>query len=232
MHSVVIGSSPWTPRRYSPLAWWRADVGVSLVSSAVAGWGDQSGRGVHLAQGTPGLRPTYVTSGARKGQPCVETTTTGQLLTAAGVTLPREIAVWVVTGTVATAGFALTHLVGSNRSHYLYLPGVAAFSLTNAVGSLYFSRFSSWAYVNRGLLGIYDGANVDVYSNNVNANGSATGAAIPSSNQTGTIGLFCSPDGVHPSVMQIYEAAIFPAAQLTSTTARQRLRDYELARYG
>lgn len=154
------------------------------------------------------------------------------MLTAASITLPREIAIWIVTGTVATAGFALTHLVGANRSHYLYLPGVAAFNATNAAGSLYFSRFSSWTYASRGLLGIYDGTSVDVYSNNVNANGITTGAAFASVNLTGTIGLFCSPDGVNPTVGQIYEGAIFPASALSSASARQRLRDYELARYG
>ncbi len=232
MHSAVIGSAPWTPRRLSPLAWWRADLGVTLASGAVAGWGDQGGGGVHLTQGTPAIRPTYIASGARKGQPCIETTSAGQMLTAASITLPREIAIWIVTGTISTAGYAFTHRVGSNRTHYLYLPGAAAFNVTNAADTLYFLRYSSWTYANRGLLGIYDGTNVDVFSNNVNANGISIGAPFASVDLTGTIGLFCSPDGVNPTVGQIYEAAIFPAAQLTSTTARQRLRDYEFARYG
>lgn len=154
------------------------------------------------------------------------------MLTAASITLPREIAIWVVTGTISTAGFVFAHLVGSNRSHYLYLPGVAAFNVTNAAGSLYFARFSSWTYASRGLLGIYDGTNVDVFSNNVNANGTSTGAPFASMSLTGTVGLFCSPDGVNPTVGQIYEAAIFPASALSSVSARQRLRDYEFARYG
>lgn len=232
MHSAVVSSAPWTPLRYRPYAWWRADRGVSLITGSVAAWGDQSGKGAHLVQGTPGLRPTFIASGSRKGQPCIETTSAGQMLTAASITLPREIAIWIVTGTVTTAGFGLTHLVGSNRSHYLYLPGVAAFNVTNAAGSLYFARFSSWTYANRDLLGIYDGAAVDVFSNNANANGAVTGAAFAAMDLTGTVGLFCSSDGVNPSVMQIYEAAIFPAAALASASARQRLRDYSLARYG
>lgn len=232
----TIAAGIWTPKALSPLAWWRADLGVTLDggSGKVAAWADQSGNGVHLVQGSDAIRPSRIASVAgRKNKPCIEATATGQLLSATGITLPREIAIWVVTGTIATQGFAFTHLVGANRSHYLYLPGVAAFIATNAAGSLYFARFSSWpaGVANRGLLGIYDGTNIDVYSNNVNQNGSVTGAAIPSSNQTGTIGLFCSPDGVNPSAMQIFEAAIFPAAQLVSASARATLHAYYNARY-
>ena len=226
------GAPLWTPSQLAPTAWWRADMGVTLVTSAVAAWADQSGNGAHLVQGTPGLRPTFIASGSRKGQPCIETTSAGQMLTAASITLPREIAIWIVTGTVTTAGFGLAHLVGSTRTHYLYLPGNAAFRVANADESLYFARFSSWICANRDLLGIYDGAAVDVFSNNVNENSVVYGAAFAAMDLTGTVGLFCSPDGVFPSVMQIYEAAIFPAAALASASARQRLRDYSLARYG
>jgi len=230
----TIAAGAWTPKRLQPLAWWRADV-VDLVGSKVAAWPDRSGNGVHLVQTNDVIRPTRVASVAgRKNKPCIEATATGQLLTAAGVTLPREIAIWVVTGTIATQGFAFTHLTGTNRSHYLFIPGVAAFQVSNAAGSLFWARFSSWAtskVVNRSLLGIYDGANIDVYSNNANENGSTTGAAFASSNVTGTIGLFCSPDGVNPSAMQIFEAAIFPAAQLASVSARAALHAYQTARY-
>ncbi len=229
------GVQAWSPKALSPFAWYRANLGVSLVVGKVAAWADQSGNGYHLSQASDSLRPTYVTSGARKGQPCIETTSAGQLLTSASVTLPRELALWVVTGTIATPEFALTHLVGTHQSHYLYLDGVAAFNVTDPSGWLYFARYSSWAsgnIANRSLLGVYDGTNIDVFSNNVNENGISAGAPIPTSNQSGTLGLFCSPDGVHPSVMQIYEAAIFPAAQLSSATARARLQDYTVARYG
>jgi hypothetical protein len=233
-NSALAQAETWTPKRLSPLAWWRADV-VDLVGSKVAAMPDQSGNGAHLLQTTDSLRPTYVSSVAgRKGQPCIETTSAGQLLTAAGVTLPREVALWVVTGTIATQGFVLTHLVGANRSHYLYLPGVAAMNVTNAAGSLFFARFSSWAtgkIVNRSLLGLYDGTNIDVFSNNINENGTTSGAAVPASSQTGTVGLMCSPDGVNPSVMQVFEAAIFPAEQLVSVSARAALQAYQAARY-
>jgi hypothetical protein len=234
--SAMAAAAVWTPARLSPLLWWRPDAdAVTLVTGKVASCVDRGSLVAPLVQSTDAIRPTYVASGARNGRPCIEATATGQLLTAAGVTLPREVAIWIVTGTIATAGFAFTHLVGATRSHYLYPPGVAAFQVSNAAGSLYWARFSSWAagkIANRGLLGIYDGTAIDVYSNNTNENGSTTGAAFASSNVTGTVGLFCSPDGVNPSVMQIYEAAVFPASSLTSSANRQFLRDYELARYG
>lgn len=202
------------------------------MGSKVASLTDRGSLGATLTQSTDANRPTWNASGARGGQPYMEAIATGQLLTSASVTLPREVAIWVVTGTVTTAGFAVVHQSAGVRTHYLYLPGVGAFSATNAAGSLFFTRFSSWTTANRGLLGIYDGTSVDVYSNNVNANGISTGAAFASVNLTGTIGLFCSPDGVNPTVGQIYEAAIFPAASLSTSAARQLLRDYELARYG
>ena len=220
----------WTPKRLSPYGWWRADI-ADVVSGKVAALPDQSGNGHHLVQTNDALRPQYVLNVAgRKNQPCVQSTSAGQLLTAAGVTLPRECAIWVVTGSVTSGGFAMTHLVGSNRTHYLYLPGVAGFNVTNAAGSLYFARFSTWVTASRSLLGIYDGAAIDVFSNNVNANGSTTGAPFAPSSLTGTLGLLCSADGVNPSLMQVFEAAVFPAAMLSAVN-RGLLHTYQSARY-
>jgi hypothetical protein len=56
------------------LARWRADLGVTLTSSAVSTWADQSGNGRNLTQGTAGNRPT-VTAGAINGHPAIAFTT-------------------------------------------------------------------------------------------------------------------------------------------------------------
>jgi hypothetical protein len=44
------------------VGWYRADMGVTLVSDVVSAWADQSGNGHHMTQGTAGSRPGHVAS--------------------------------------------------------------------------------------------------------------------------------------------------------------------------
>lgn len=46
------------------VAWWRADLGITLNGSTVSAWADQSGNGFHLLQGTSGAQPTYSAASA------------------------------------------------------------------------------------------------------------------------------------------------------------------------
>lgn len=57
-------TSLWTPKVLAPAAWWRADLGVTLVSSVVSAWADQSGNGNTLSQSVAGSRPAYNASDA------------------------------------------------------------------------------------------------------------------------------------------------------------------------
>lgn len=45
-------------------AWYRADLGITLSSSFVTDWADQSGNNRNFTQATPAIRPTYVVSSA------------------------------------------------------------------------------------------------------------------------------------------------------------------------
>jgi hypothetical protein len=49
--------------------WLRSDLGISLNSSNVSGWADQSGNGNNVSQATPGNQPAYVASGGPGGVP-------------------------------------------------------------------------------------------------------------------------------------------------------------------
>lgn len=221
----------WTPARLSPLAWWRPDADVvTLVGSKVATWTDRGSLGATLTQSTDAIRPIYTASGARNGRPHVAATSAGQLLTAAGVTLPRECAVWVVTGTVTTHGFVLSHYDGSNRRFYFYSAGNAAYYVANGSGSLIARSAVPWSAANSALLGVYDGATITAYGDNVNAGGSLLGGAFGSENISGTI-YALSGNAELASVVQVYEMAIFPASVMT-TENRARLQAYEDERYG
>ena len=64
--SVSRSHAGWDPRRLgsSLLGWWRADMGITLVSGVVSAWADQSGNGNHLVQATANRRPAYSTAHA------------------------------------------------------------------------------------------------------------------------------------------------------------------------
>jgi hypothetical protein len=79
----------WTPRALgsSLLGWWRADMGITLVSGVVSAWADQSGNGNHLVQSTANRRPAYSTAHADwNGRPAL--TWDGVLSAMATITNP------------------------------------------------------------------------------------------------------------------------------------------------
>lgn len=65
MHSAVISTAGWTPKRYGADLdlWLRADLGVTL-SSGVAAWADQSGNARHFSQGSVPNRLSHSSSDA------------------------------------------------------------------------------------------------------------------------------------------------------------------------
>lgn len=67
--------APFTPAAYSPVGWWRSDLGVTLNGGDVSAWADQSGNGSHLLQANPALQPLYSASDANfGGQPSITLT--------------------------------------------------------------------------------------------------------------------------------------------------------------
>lgn len=125
MHSLVASSALWTPRRLAPHAWYRADLGITLVGSKVSAWGDQSGNGNHLTQSSDPLRPTYVSSVAARGG-CPAVATASGLFLEASLTLPREVAFVLALGSVST-GYVLSHGSGATEYHYFYSGGPATY---------------------------------------------------------------------------------------------------------
>ena len=224
------GAPLWTPARLSPLAWWRADSGVTLVGSKVAAWSSSGSLGVTLTQSTDAIRPIYTASGARGGRPCVEATSAGQVLTATSVTLPREIGIWVVTGTIGTHGFLLSHYDGGARRHYFYSGGTAAYYTANNSDEFVARTGVPWSAASSSLLGVYDGATVNVYDDNVDAGGFIIGSPIAALDVTGTL-YALSGNAEFASVAQVYEMGIFPASVM-SVANRAALQAYVTARYG
>ncbi len=231
MHSIIAASSVPVPARLSPLAWWRPDADtLSLVSGKVAAWAGRGSLGVTLTQSTDAIRPTYTASGARGGRPCVEATSAGQLLSASGVTLPRECAVWVVTGSITTHGFLLSHYDGGGCRSYFYSAGAAAYCVASSAGVLFARASVPWTPAASSLLGVYDGSSIVVYDENIDAGGSIFGHALDAENISGTLYAF-SGNAEWAGVLQVYEMAIFPASVM-SVAARAALQAYVTARYG
>lgn len=226
MHSLV-ASSLWTPRALKPYGWWKASVGISLVSGKVAAWGDQSGNGCHLTQGSDPLRPAYDTSVAsRKNKPAVRGTGGGVYLVSSSIVLPRECSVWLVLGSLTTSAYLLAH-TGSAEYLYAYGPGTAALYVRNA--SVGYGRYASpWAQANKSLVGSYDGADIQVYRDNAGVGTTYLGSPITSYSATGTLTLFGAASGASSSAAQVCEAAVFP---VLSAAQRAQLHAYYLREY-
>lgn len=141
MHSIVASASLWTPRRLNPIAWYRADLGITLVGSKVSAWADQSGNGNHLSQSTDALRPAYVASVATRGN-CPAVHTTGATYVEGAITLPREVAFVLALGSVGS-GYALTHGSGATEYHYVYSGGPATYYTRGTTSAQYYRTVSS-----------------------------------------------------------------------------------------
>lgn len=70
--ALAYASRAFSPMSISGLALWlRADMGITLATTKIAAWADQSGNGRDFAQGTDAQRPVFVsTTPAFAGQPC------------------------------------------------------------------------------------------------------------------------------------------------------------------
>lgn len=64
-----ITQTPLTIMTIDLLAWWRADIGLTLNGSTVSAWADQSGNGFHLTQATATAQPTLSLTGGPNSRP-------------------------------------------------------------------------------------------------------------------------------------------------------------------
>lgn len=70
------------------VAWWRADLGITLNGSNVSAWADQSGNGWHLTQGTAVNQPAFSASGGPNSQAMVNFDGTNDVLPNAALARP------------------------------------------------------------------------------------------------------------------------------------------------
>lgn len=178
MHSIVASASLWTPRRLNPIAWYRADLGVTLVGSKVSAWADQSGNGNHLAQSTDALRPTYVASVATRGN-CPAVDTAGSTYVEGTITLPREVAFVVAVGATGS-GYVLTHGSGSTEYHYFYSGGPATFYVRRTTSDQYYRTVNTHPALvaNTNHIAQYDGSAITLRRAGVDVAMSAPSGAI------------------------------------------------------
>ena len=114
-------SLTWTPLDVSPYLWLKADDGVTLTSSAVSTWADQSGNGRDFTQSTAGYRPTNPSS-VQNGLPGVLFDGTDDYLSRAAFLSGTTNAEWffVCQSTRTAASTNGWHDLGSNATSCLY----------------------------------------------------------------------------------------------------------------
>jgi hypothetical protein len=82
----------WEPRLLSGCKLWlRADRGITLASTKVSAWTDQSGNGVTVSQGTDANRPTFTSA-----DPSVTGTSATTKLAVSGMSAPTAVTYVVV----------------------------------------------------------------------------------------------------------------------------------------
>lgn len=93
---IIIPPTTWIPSDESGLvAWYKADVGLTMGGPSVTGWADQSGNNRHLS-GTPGKYPT-ITANALNGLPAVTFASyTSSYLATAPFSLPQPFTIYAL----------------------------------------------------------------------------------------------------------------------------------------
>lgn len=211
MHSLV-ASSLWTPKALRPWAWYRADLGVSLVVDKVAAWADQSGNGYHLSQASDPLRPAYDTTVASRGN-CPAVRTNGTTYLTGNATLPRELS-WIIAFGSAGDGYAFAHSNGSAEYHYTFSGGPATHSVRNIAGTSYHRTVNSLAQpvfvADTNLVVTYDGATISTRRSGVNLVMGAPVGTPPASESIAST-LYVGRGGAgYGAALQILEIIVAP----------------------
>ncbi len=207
----VAPTSAWTPARLAPYAWYRGDLGVSLVGAGVAGWADQSGNGAHLVQTVAPLRPALVA--ASRGDlswPAIDTAGGTYLETT--LTLPRELAFVLALGTVSSSsGYGLSHALGATETHYVYSGGPATFFTREISAPSYYRTVATQpALVSQtNVIAQYDGAAITLRRSGVDVPMQPPGGApITNVNVTGTLRVCSGGTGSGGASLHLIELII------------------------
>ena len=205
------GAPLWTPSQLAPYAWYRGDLGITLVGGKVSAWGDQSGNGAHLTQTTDALRPTYVSSVAARGN-CPAVVTGSGLYLEGSITLPREVAFVLALGTVG-AGYALSHSIGWTEYHYVYSSTAATYYVRRTSAEWYYRTVSTQpAYTaNTNHVAQYDGSSITLRRAGVDvAMGAPVGSPLVAESVTGTLRVGADAGGSNGANLQWCELIICP----------------------
>lgn len=204
------GVQAWSPKALSPFAWYRADLGVSLVVDKVAAWADQSGNGYHLSQASDPLRPAYDTIVASRGnRPAVRTNGTTYLT--GNATLPRELS-WIIAFGSVGNGYAFAHSNGSNEYHHTFSGGPATHFVRNIAGTSYSrTSFVQPVFVaDTNLVVTYDGATISARRSGVNLAMTAPVGTPPASESIAST-LYVGRGGAgYGAALQILEIIVAP----------------------
>lgn len=116
--------------------WVRADLGITLNVGNVSAWGDQSGNGNHLSQGTAGFQPLFVAS-AVNGLPAVRCDGVDDFLQSGAYVDTEPVTLFVVFKTI-TNGTAGVHDVlwdgRTSASQYAVNQTAGNFAMLNSNG--------------------------------------------------------------------------------------------------
>lgn len=212
LYPTPFASRVWTPAALAPHAWYRADMGISLVGARIAAWADQSGNGHHLLQTTDALRP--VQSIASRGDlswPAVDTAGGCYLQTT--LTLPRTLAFVLSLGTVASTGYGLSHALGPTETHYLYSGGPATFFTREISAPSYWRTVNTQPALvsNTNVIAQYDGSQITLRRSGVDVPmGAPVGAPITNVDVTGELRVCAGGTGSGGAALLLLELIVCP----------------------
>lgn len=205
------GAPLWTPAQLAPYAWYRGDLGITLVGGKVSAWADQSGNGAHLTQSSDPLRPTYTASVAARGG-CPAVVTGAGLYLQCSISLPREIAYVLALGSVST-GYVLSHGAGATEYHYFYSGGPATFYARASTSSQYYRTVETQpalaAHTNH--IVQYDGTAITLRRGGSNvAMSAASGSPLTPESISSTLRVCASGAGSGGATLQVLELIVCP----------------------
>ena len=178
-----VGSGSFNPSDISnAVAWYRADLGITLNGSNVSAWNDQSGVGDanrNLLQASAGSQPTYVASSANfGGRPTLLANSLDDFLQSgtwsASISQPYTKAVVAIANNAVAS--AVTTDGGSEGSAYIYeAAGGSSNTWTGFAGTALGSGVSSTS--KSAVLVIFNGNSSSIYVNSNTPTNGPIGAA-------------------------------------------------------
>lgn len=178
---ALFSATTWTPAKLTGLvAWYKADVGVSLSGSNVTGWADQSGHGYNLVVGTGGTSPVFNATGFNGRQTIAFTAASSEYLVTSTST---SVGIVNMGSTTTASGFAVGQgvspqgfgvafgMVGVNENGCSAFADSGCFIMAAGLGLAAWrnGQMSTTAYTtstNYRFGSIFDGANNTFYLNN------------------------------------------------------------------